>query len=154
MEILYVYRYKYIPIIITLWFLYMSFVAYHLRLVDSLHSRSQYWFPHTWKWTFLVAEMSFLFMHMLTPPVVRIFLTAMWNSSPLDDATIQPFASFRNVVYSYNLFFSASIHTWRVMTRLNQHELYRSSRFKYNTLCNKLATFKKLETGLEQSLAV
>jgi len=34
MEILYVYIYKYILIIITLWFLYMSFVASCLRPVD------------------------------------------------------------------------------------------------------------------------
>lgn len=111
MKILYVYRYKYILIIITLWFLYMSFVAYHLRLVVSLHSRSQYWFPHTWKWTFLFAKMSFLFMHMLTPPVVRIFFNSHVKQLPIRWCyyiafyIFQKMASQTNVVYSYNLLF-------------------------------------------------
>lgn len=53
MEILYVYIYEYILIIITLWFLYTSFVASCLRPVPlhHVHSSTCSWFPAIWKWT-------------------------------------------------------------------------------------------------------
>lgn len=53
MEILYVYIYEYILIIITLWFLYMSFVASCLRPVHlhHVHSSTYSWFPAIWKRT-------------------------------------------------------------------------------------------------------
>lgn len=69
MKILYVYIYKYILIIITLWFLYKSFVASHLQLVDFQHSRAHSWFPAIWKRTSSVLYFSFaasssVFTHM------------------------------------------------------------------------------------------